>query len=243
MRGAVRPGRFASRRRGAGASAQVQGRWSLTEALFRDAGDPVARRRAIAELLLERYGILTRETVRAEGVPGGFAALYPELSQLETLGVARRGYFVEGLGGAQFALPGAVERLRATSADVQAPIVLAAVDPAQPYGAALAWPARERGADEARRPARVAGAYVVLCGGDPILYVERGGRGLQTLVSSDDSRLEPALAALVGQVRAGRLRRLALEKVDGEPALASPLGPALVALGFQQGPRRLTLSA
>jgi ATP-dependent Lhr-like helicase len=239
VRGAARPGRFASRRRGAGASAQVVGRWSLTEALFRGDGDPVARRRAIAELLLERYGILTRETVRAEGVPGGFAGLYPELSQLETLGVARRGYFVEGLGGAQFALPGAVERLRSASADEEAPVVLAAVDPAQPYGAALPWPTR----DEGRRPTRVPGAYVVLSGGEPVLYVERGGRGLQTLVDPGDPRIEPALVALVEQVRAGRLKRIALEKVDGESAIQSPLGSLLIALGFQQGPRRLTLSA
>jgi ATP-dependent helicase Lhr and Lhr-like helicase len=241
LRRAGRPGRFAARRRGAGASAQVQGRWSLTESLFRSAVDPAARRRANAELLLERYGVLTRETVRAEGVPGGFSALYPELSQLETLGVARRGYFVEGLGGAQFALPGAVERLRAASSDEDAPVVLAAVDPAQPYGAALAWP--ERGAEDARRLIRAAGAYVVLTGGEPILYLERGGRALQTLVEPEDPRLEPGLHALVEQVRSGRIRRLALEKVDGESALTSPLGPALLALGFQQGPRRLTLSA
>ncbi|MBV9415379.1 MAG: DEAD/DEAH box helicase, partial [Solirubrobacterales bacterium] len=219
------------------------GRWSRTEPLFRAAVDPGARRRAMAELLLERYGILTRETVRAEAVPGGFSAVYPELSQLETLGVARRGYFVEGLGGAQFALPGAVERLRAEKVEDQAPVVLAALDPAQPYGAALAWPAREHDRDDARRPTRVAGAYVVLTGGEPILYVERGGRALQTLVRNDDPRLQPALAALTEQVRAGRLRRLALEKVDGESALVSPLGAALIALGFQQGPRRLTLSA
>jgi len=238
-----RPGRFAARRRGAGASAQVQGRWSLTEPLFRAAVDPAARRRAQAELLLERYGILTREQVRAEGVPGGFSAIYPELSQLETLGIARRGYFVEGLGGAQFALPGAVERLRAVNPDEDAPIVLAAVDPAQPYGAALAWPARPGAPEDSRRPARVAGAYVALAGGEPVLYVERGGRALQTLVSAEDPRLEPALVALVEQVRAGRIKRIALEKVDGEPAIDSTLGPALVALGFQQGPRRLTLSA
>ncbi len=240
--GGARPGRFASRRRGAGASAQVQGRWSLTEPLFRASVDPAARRRAIAELMLERYGILTREQVRAEGVPGGFTAFYPELSQLETLGIARRGYFVEGLGGAQFALPGAVERLRAESED-HAPVVLAAVDPAQPYGAALAWPERSRRSDDARRPMRVAGAYVVLAGGEPILYLERGGRALQTLVGADDPRLEPALNALIDYVRAGRIKRVALEKVDGEPAIDSPLGPALVALGFQQGPRRLTLTA
>jgi len=244
VRTSARPGRFAARRRGAGASAQVQGRWSLTESLFRAAADPAARRRALAELMLERYGILTREQVRAEGVPGGFSAIYPELSQLETLGVARRGYFVEGLGGAQFALPGAVERLRAVDADEESPVVLAAVDPAQPYGAALAWPPRpDRPDDVARRPARVPGAHVVLAGGEPVLYVERGGRALQTLVSADDPRLEPALVALVEQVRAGRIKRIALEKVDGESAIDSTLGSALVALGFQQGPRRLTLSA
>ncbi|MBV9802208.1 MAG: DEAD/DEAH box helicase, partial [Solirubrobacterales bacterium] len=246
VRGAARPGRFAARRRGAGASAQVQGRWSLTEPLFRGAADPAARRRAIAELMLERYGILTREQVRAEGLPGAFSGIYPELSQLETLGVARRGYFVEGLGGAQFALPGAVERLRAIGGGDDPPVVLAAVDPAQPYGAALAWPTREE--DPAhpvhpRRPARVAGAYVVISEGEPILYLERGGRALQTLVGYDDPRLEPALVAVTEQVRAGRLRRIALEKVDGESALSSPLGSVLIALGFQQGPRRLTLSA
>jgi len=243
VRGATgRPGRFAARRRGTGASAQVQGRWSLTESLFRAPVDPSARRRAIAELMLERYGILTREQVRAEGVPGGFSAIYPELSQLETLGIARRGYFVEGLGGAQFALPGAVERLRAQNDD-EAPVVLSAVDPAQPYGAALAWPERPDHSDESRRPMRVAGAYVVLAGGEPILYLERGGRALQTLVGKDDPRIDPALRALIEHVRAGRLKRVALEKVDGVAAIESPLGPALVALGFQQGPRRLTLSA
>ncbi len=235
---ATRSARFAARRR-PGAAAQVQGRWSLTAPLFRDQVDPAARRRALGELLLERYGILTREQVLAEGIPGGFAAIYSELSQLETLGVARRGYFVEGLGGAQFALPGAVERLRAVGDGAEDPVVLAAVDPAQPYGAALPWPARE----DARAPARVAGAYVVLAAGEPILYLERAGRALQTLVPAGDARLEAALAALVHQVQRGLLKRLALEKVDGQPAMASALGPALVALGFQEGPRRLTLTA
>jgi ATP-dependent Lhr-like helicase len=236
-------GRFAaaSRRRG-GAAAQVQGRWSLTAPLFPSSFDPVARRRALGELLLERYGILTREQVLAEGLPGGFSAIYSELSQLETLGVARRGYFVEGLGGAQFALAGAVERLRSQPDRDERPVVLAAVDPAQPYGAALAWPARDE-AQGSRRPARVPGAYVVLSGGEPILYLERAGRALQTLVSLDDPRVEPALTALVEHVHRGGIKRVALEKVDGESALTSPLGPLLVALGFQEGPRRLTLSA
>ncbi len=255
---AVRGGRFgAARRRGTGAAAQVQGRWSLTEPLLRGAeSDPSVRRRALGELLLERYGIVTREQVLAEGIPGGFSAIYAELSQLETLGVARRGYFLEGLGGAQFALPGAVERLRARGGasgasggpgiEHAAPLVLAAVDPAQPYGAALPWPKRPGDEDESRggrRPARVAGAYVVLVGGDPVVYLERGGRALQTLVATGDARIEGALSALVDHVRNGAIKRVALEKVDGESAMTSPLGPALLALGFQEGPRRLTLSA
>ena len=236
-----RAGRFGAARRRDGASAQVQGRWSLTEPLLRARADPATSRRALGELLLERYGIVTREQVLAEGIPGGFSAIYSELSQLETLGVARRGYFLEGLGGAQFALPGAVERLRARPTEEAKPLVLAAVDPAQPYGAALPWPKPRE--DRARRPARAAGAYVVLVGGDPIVYLERGGRALQTLTGAGDARLELALSALVDHVRSGRIKRLALDKVDGEPAMGSRLAPALTALGFEEGPRRLTLGA
>ena len=230
--------RFSGRNRPA-ASAQVQGRWSLTAPLFRAVVEPTVRRRTVAELLLERYGILTRELVLAEGVPGGFAAIYPELCQLETLGIARRGYFVEGLGGAQFALPGAVERLRAQAADPERPTVLSAVDPAQPYGVALPWPALH----ETRRPSRVAGAYVALIAGEPIVYLERGGRALQTLVPAADPRVQKALGALVERVREGAIKRLALEKVDGQPALGSALTPHLLSLGFHEGPRRLTLTA
>jgi ATP-dependent Lhr-like helicase len=239
-RAAGRTGRFSARRR-LGAAAQVQGRWSLTDSLLRAAIDPGARRRAVAELLLERYGVLTREQVLAEGVPGGFSSLYSELTQLETLGTCRRGYFVEGLGGAQFALPGAVERLRSAPPTDPVPVVLAAVDPAQPYGAVLAWPHPD-GAPNARLTRR-AGAYVVLSGGEPVLYLERGGRALHTLTEPHDPRLEPALAALVDQVRAGRIKRLALEKIDDQPALLSSLTPRLIELGFNDGPRRLTLSA
>jgi ATP-dependent helicase Lhr and Lhr-like helicase len=237
----ARAGRRFSSRRG-GAQAQVQGRWSLTAPLFRAApADPSARRRALAELLLERYGILTRELVLSEGVPGGFSAIYPELSQLETLGIARRGYFVEGLGGAQFALPGAVERLRAQRAPEEAPpLVLAATDPAQPYGAALPWPKRE---GEVRRPSRTPGATVVLAGAEPVLYLERGGKALQTLVEPDDPRLQPALQALADHARAGRLKRIALEKVDGQPVMGSRWEASLADVGFRAGPRRLTLSA
>jgi ATP-dependent Lhr-like helicase len=239
-----RRNRFSARGRG-GAAAQVQGRWSLTAGLLRSDADPGAHRRAKAELLLERYGVLTREQVLAEGVPGGFSGIYSELTQLEVLGVARRGYFVEGLGGAQFAVPGAVERLRERHTGAEEAVVLSAVDPAQPYGAALQWPKREG----VKSPARVAGAQVVLVGGEPVLYLERGGKGLQTLVDGDDplgaERLELALEAMSEHVRAGRgaIRKLALERVDGKSAISSPLGPKLRAHGFQEGPRRLTLSA
>jgi ATP-dependent Lhr-like helicase len=234
--------RFASRR--TGAQSQVQGRWSLTEPVFRGASEgpagAVERRRALAELLLERYGIVTREQVLAEGIKGGFAMLYDTFCNLETLGICRRGYFIEGMGGAQFALPGAVERLRASREHGRA-LVLAAADPAQPYGAALAWPKRTGiGAHPPRRPARVAGAYVVLVEDEPVLYVERGGRGLVTLA---DAPIEDALAALAEAVRAGRVGKLALERIDGEPAIGSDLVQALRSLGFHSGPRKLTLSA
>jgi ATP-dependent Lhr-like helicase len=203
--------------------------------------------RAQAEIMLERYGIVTRETVLAEGVPGGFSALYGELSNLETLGTARRGYFVEGLGGAQFALAGAVERLRGLRSDEPAgPLVLAATDPANPYGAALPWPRRE--GEGARRAARVAGAYVVMLDAEPVLYVERGGKGLRSLREPlEDGRpagwLPEALEALAEHVRRGRLKRLSLERFDGEPVVGSPAEEALVAAGFRAGPRKLTLSA
>ncbi|MEA2154624.1 MAG: ATP-dependent helicase Lhr and Lhr-like helicase, partial [Solirubrobacteraceae bacterium] len=134
--------RFGARR--GGAQPTVQGRWALTDSIFRREPEPGQRRRTLAELLLERYGIVTREQVLAEGIAGGFSILYDALAQLETLGVCRRGYFVEGLGGAQFALPGAVERLRAQRTVEEAPpLVLAATDPAQPFGAALPWPQRD----------------------------------------------------------------------------------------------------
>ncbi|HEV2999675.1 MAG TPA: DEAD/DEAH box helicase [Solirubrobacteraceae bacterium] len=232
--------RFGARR--PGAQAPVQGRWSLTAPLFAGAGaDPAARRRAWAELLLERYGVVTREQVLAEGFPGGFAMLYDSLGQLETLGVCRRGYFVEGLGGAQFALPGAVERLRAQRDGEGTALVLAATDPAQPYGASLPWPKRRD--DERKRPARAAGAYAVLVDAEPVLYVERGGRALQTLVPDADPRVRPAFEALADFVRAGRIKKLDLEKVDGANVVGSDLEPLLVDLGFRVSPRRLTLTA
>jgi len=245
-----RPSRFARRRRPA--APQIQGRWSLTAPLFANPPLHGPRMRAQAELLLERYGIVTRETVLAEGIPGGFAGLYGELASLETLGTARRGYFVEGLGGAQFALAGAVEQLRGLRADEPAgAMVLAATDPANPYGASLPWPKREvRGDETVRRPARVAGAYVVTVDAEPVLYVERGGKGLVALrdpaeAFADEAApwLRDALEALADHVRRGRLKRLALERFDGEPVVGSVVEELLVEAGFRQGPRKLTLSA
>jgi ATP-dependent helicase Lhr and Lhr-like helicase len=238
-----RPGRrFGARRSGAGAT--VQGRWSLTSTIFRSEPDPGLRRRTRAELLLERYGIVTREHVLAEGMAGGFSLLYDSFGALETLGVCRRGYFVEGLGGAQFALPGAVERLRAQKAEDEAPpLVLAATDPAQPYGAALPWPKDASPPTRSKRPQRAAGAHVVLAGSEPVLYVERGGRGILVLTESDDPRLRPSLEALAAFITSDRRRKLSLERIDGEPVVGSAWEPLLIELGFRQGPRKLTLSA
>jgi ATP-dependent Lhr-like helicase len=221
---------------------QVIGRWSLTESLFAAAPSHGERARALAELMLERYGVVTRETVRAEGIAGGFSALYAELSKLETLGTARRGYFVESLGGAQFALPAAVERLRSLRTDENegGALVIAATDPAQPYGAALPWPKRDY---PGRGPARVPGAHVVTIGGEPALYAEKNGRNLVPLGEPDEARLHDALEALAGEVRKGRLKQLAVERFDSAPVVGSPMETVLVELGFRQGPRKLTLSA
>jgi ATP-dependent Lhr-like helicase len=232
-----RGGRRFARRRAGGTS--VQGRWSLTASLFENAPAAGPRLRAQAELMLERYGIVTRETVLAEGIPGGFSTLYAELGNLELLGTARRGYFVEGLGGAQFALPGAVERLRSLPEENGSFLVLAATDPANPYGASLPWPKPASG----RRPARAPGAHVLLRDGAPVLYVERGGRGILRLCELDGEELATAVGALADGVVQGRLPKLAVEKLDGEPVVGSGHEEALLDAGFSRGPRKLTLTA
>jgi ATP-dependent Lhr-like helicase len=226
-----------SRARSAAITA-TQGRWSLAAGLFAG-GEP--DRRALAELLLERQGIVTRDSVRGEGIPGGYGAVYAELRALETLGTCRRGYFVEGLGGAQFALGGAVERLRELrprEGEEAEPLVLAAADPAQPYGAALPWPKRA-----GARAARVAGAHVVLLGGAPALFVERGGRSLVPLRDPEEEWLREALAALVAHVKRGGVKRLAVERFDSVAVVDSMIMPLLVEAGFLAGPRRAVLRA
>jgi len=237
----------------------VAGRWSRLPARETDA---TRRAHAAAESLLDRHGIVTRGAVMAEHVPGGYAAVYPVLKAFEESGRARRGYFVEGLGGAQFAMAGAVDRMRAmaqprrehspwqppvpggwrdrrraTSNDDTA-LVLAATDPANPYGAALPWPEHEG----THRPGRKAGALVVLVDGDLALYVERGGKSLLSWADNASS-LQPAVDALALAVREGMLGKLAVERADGEAVLTSPLGSALEQAGFRPTPRGLRLRA
>ncbi len=243
------------------------GRWSLLPP--RDA-DPTRRTHALAEALLDRHGIVTRGAVVAERAPGGFAAVYAVLKAFEEAGRVRRGYFVEGLGAAQFAAPGAVDRMRALAAaarpvtedlswqtpvpggwdaspyaerqrrrrDEARAVVLAATDPANPYGAALPWPPQDSG----HRPGRKAGALVVLVDGVLVLYVERGGRTLLSF-TDDDGCVGPAADALALAVRDGALGKLTVEKADGEAALTSPLGLALETAGFRPTPRGLRLRA
>ncbi len=220
---------------------------SLTTGTSPTAGtSPTERLHALALALLDRHGVLVREAVMGEGVPGGFSGIYPILRALEDAGRIRRGYFVEGLGAAQFSLAGAIDRLRgvrepaAERGDASAVYVLAAADPANPYGAALPWPRR----DEAdRRPlTRSAGASVVLVDGVAVLYVERGGRTIRTLAAFDDpataAAAVPALRALVGE---GRDRELVVTRIDGLPVAESPHREALVTAGFVSGYRGLVL--
>jgi ATP-dependent helicase Lhr and Lhr-like helicase len=222
------------------------GRWSAVPGR-----DPDVTRRALAaaDVLLDRYGVVTRGSVAAERIVGGFAAVYPVFKTAEESGRARRGYFVEGLGAAQFALPGAVDRLRAEArplelrgADGFPALVLAATDPANPYGAALPWPeaARPIGGGRGHQPARKAGALVVLVDGACVLYVERGGRTLLSF-TDDLAVLQPAADALALAVRDGALGKLQVERADGLPVSASELGAALEAAGFRPTPRGLRL--
>jgi ATP-dependent Lhr-like helicase len=206
------------------------GRWSLTKRLVHEQPSETERHAAWAELLLDRYGVVTRTTALSEAYPGGFSALYPVYSHMEETGRIRRGYFIEGLGGSQFALPGAVDRLRSASEDTL--VVLAATDPANPYGGILPWPDMEE-----TRLARDAGAYVLLWDGKLVGYLDKGRRGLTLLEKSPD--LFGALSRALAEV-AARHRRLTLVTVDGEPASASPLASPLSEWGFAAAPRGLT---
>jgi ATP-dependent Lhr-like helicase len=250
------------------------GRWSLLPARNPDA---TRRAHAAAETLLDRYGIVTRGSVITERTPGGFAAVYKVLSAFEESGRCRRGYFVAGLGAAQFALPGAVDRLRAmadlggvggagpsggagarggsgpSGAGGGGPgrgrrddepaaraVVLAASDPANPYGAALPWPERESAGGH--RPGRKAGALVMLVDGKLIVYVERGGRTVLSF-TEDPDLLQPAVDALALAIRDGQLGKLSVETADGEQVRHTAFGDALAKAGFHATPRGLRLRA
>jgi ATP-dependent Lhr-like helicase len=259
-----RPGRLAI------GPPEAAGRWSLVE---RDveaavtgtapgagpapgAGRATQRLHSIAVALLDRHGVLTREAAASEEVAGGFSAIYPVLRAMEESGRIRRGYFVDGLGAAQFALPGAVDRLRAQRDVVgsgslpgasggeasSGPVVyvLAATDPANPYGAAIPWPRRD--ASDRRPLPRAAGAYVVMVDGAAAAYLERGGHSLQMLPAGDSPGVAlaacVALRALVGE---GRLRELVVTRVDGQPLASSPWRECLEQAGFVAGYRGHTL--
>jgi ATP-dependent Lhr-like helicase len=209
----------------------ASGRWSLVSELRWEEPDPTRRATAWATQLLDRHGIVTRATAGIEPLPGGFTAVYPVLTHLEDTGRVRRGYFVEGLGGAQFALPGSVDRLR--SSEDGAVLALAATDPANAYGAALPWPEIDEG-----RIGRIAGAYVVMAGGRLAAFVD--GRRLR-LFANDADLLAP-MAGAIARV-ASRHRRFAIETVDDQPVARSPLGRVLTEFGFGPSPRGLRFHA
>ncbi len=241
------------------------GRWSLLPV---PETNPTVRAHASAELLLDRYGIVTRGAALAEELTGGFAAAYRILAAAEESGRVRRGYFVEGLGAAQFGTTGAIDALRRpatrrTQANDPNVLVLAATDPANPYGAALPWPTRADQehpanhpvvtsgvvpADAAKtrrtghQPGRKAGAVVVLVDGQLVLYVERGGRSLLTW-EHDPEPLRHAARAVAEAVRRGALGRLTVEKADGTALLGGdhPVAHALADAGFHLTPRGLRI--
>jgi ATP-dependent Lhr-like helicase len=231
----------------------VAGRWS---ALPAPEPDSTLRAHHQAELLLNRHGVLTKGAVAAEGVPGGFATLYKVLSAFEDAGRCQRGYFVESLGGAQFAVASTVDRLRSylddpgSFKDPERPeyraVVLAAADPANPYGAALPWPARVSDDDGAARPGRKAGALVVLVDGEPAWFLERGGRSLLNFTDDPEAN-HAAAAALADLIGARRVDSILVERVNGVPVLDPHAdAPALVVAalstaGFLRTPRGLRL--
>ncbi len=210
--------------------------------------DPTRLNHARAAAYLQRHGVLTRGAFSTERVTGGFSGVYKVLRAMEEAGQCRRGYVVEGLGAAQFAVPGAIDQLRsfadertnASSSGEHPAVLLAATDPAQPYGAALQWP--NPLGDTKHRPGRSAGAVVVLVDGVPIVYAERGARSLLTF-SSDPAQLRVAAQHLAAAVRNRRLGPLSVERINGESPHQNALGELLVTAGFRVTPKGLRLSA
>ncbi|QEV98987.1 ATP-dependent helicase [Microbacterium caowuchunii] len=219
-------------------SATAGGRWSVLPAAE---SDPTLRATAAAGLLLDRYGVVTRGAVQNEGIPGGFAQMYRVLSGFEEAGHCRRGYLIEKLGAAQFAASATIDRLREYAALPDPPprtaVTLAATDPANPYGAALGWPARESGK---HRPGRKAGALVVLVDGELVLYLERGGKTALAF-SEDEEELAAATRSLATTARARALETLTIEQVNGTFVIGAAIGRMLRDAGFVESPRGMTL--
>jgi ATP-dependent Lhr-like helicase len=197
--------------------------------------------------------VLTKGAVTAEEIPGGFAMLYKVLTAFEETGRCQRGYFVESLGGAQFAVASTVDRLRSYIDSVDQEqreyhaVVLAAADPANPYGAALPWPTRQTDDDVAHRPGRKAGALVALVDGELVWFLERGGRSLLGFTADPEAHIA-AGAALAELVSAGRVQSILVEKVNGVPVLEpgaegqrGAVQDALTTAGFSRTPRGLRL--
>ncbi len=211
-------GRRAFRSRRSAREPGTEGRWSLLRDALRTAVSPTEQEMARVTQLIERYGVVTREMVVSEGLSGGFSRIYPVFKAMEEAGRIRRGYFVAGLGAAQFAAPGADDRIReqTPTEDVAKPLVMAATDPANPYGAALPWPDRP---DEAR-PARGAGARVILLDGHLIGYLNRSGQQLLTYLPEEEPRRSKVQAALVEA-----LSRLATDKTPAFLSMIDKLAP------------------
>ncbi|WP_443669349.1 ATP-dependent helicase [Gordonia liuliyuniae] len=215
------------------------GRWS---ALQRPTIDATTQAAATCEILLDRFGVVTKGAVTVSEIDGGFSRMYKALTVFEDSGQVRRGYYVDGLGGAQFAAGHTVDRLRD---EVDVPrdrrteaVLLASTDPANPHGAALDWPSRE---DTGHRPGRKAGAVVALVAGDLAVFIERGGKTVLTF--TDDAELLAAAArTVVAAVRAGRVPRIHVDQVDGQPVLSTDFGRELSAAGFSSTPRGLRMN-
>ncbi|MFC6009522.1 DEAD/DEAH box helicase [Nocardia lasii] len=218
----------------------LAGRWSI---LPERVQDNTVRAHATADQLIERYGILTRGSVQNEGIAGGFQLMYRVLTEFEDRGRARRGYFVDTLGGAQFSTTDTVDRLRSFDTDRDSTrtgvaVALAACDPANPYGAALPWPKGD--AEGGHRPGRKAGALVVLVGGELVLYLERGGKTLLSF-TEDIGLRRVAAVAMAALVHDRRVDQLVIDKINGETVHGNLFGDVLVEAGFSMTPSGLRL--
>jgi ATP-dependent Lhr-like helicase len=219
------------RRRRSEVVSYAGGRWSLVRGLVSGEVSETERVHARITTYLERHGIVSRAVALFEEAPGGYQPIYRVLREMEERGRVRRGHFVEGLAGSQFALPGAVERLReARGDDAGDPIqALLAVDPANPYGALLPWPVM----DERRaRPRRVPGAWVIFYRGELAAFLEKGGRSLLTFAPCSDPSVARTVFEALKDLPWRRPRRLRLHTIDDAPTTESVHAALLKELGF-----------